>query len=350
MRAFALLAVISISVSSAHASKWSGANDPAIMDGNFVYELARLPIQGELPRRPWSETYWASAKGSINIRWNLAEPEGFGYHSPGRAELLGMDPASRLAYLKTLAPSEKYDIFMGRYDYPLREEVSGIATPRARWWSGICDGWSIAASQFAEPQPITLTNADGIEVPFGSSDIKGLMAFHAMMHFKTPTKQVGLRCFGVGKIFGSAGCSDINPGALHVILANRIGLQQKQLIVERDPGHQIWNQPVYGFQFHVLGSASPEEGARGVHVRGTLFYTDELEQSQWEPVTGTKNFVEGKIQLDYILDLDNQGRIIGGSWLDGSDRPDFVWFPTETFKFGSEMEGLNRIYKPVGTP
>lgn len=341
------LVLLSVFVSQfAWADRWNSSNDPAIMDEGFVYELDRLPLIAELPIRPWSETYWPSAEGSINIRWNLEEPVGFGYRSPTREEVRSMS----LEQLKTLSPAEKYDIFMGRYDYPLRDEVDTIATPRARWWSGICDGWSIAATQYAEPQPVTLPNPDGVLVPFGSSDIKGLMSFYAVHYFEFNTKQVGLRCHKASRLIGAASCNDINAGALHVILANQIGLKKQAFIAERDRSNQIWNQPVYGYQFQIVGSARAKAGVRGVHVRGTLYYTDELDKSQWEPVTGTAAFVEGKMELDYVLDLDSSGRIIGGSWNGKSLGPDFVWLPTSELKFGSEMDGLNRLYKPVGAP
>lgn len=328
---------------SASAFRWNGANDPAIMGEDFVYELDRLPTQAELPRRPWSETYWPANKGSINIRWNQARPVGFGYRSPTRAEVRAMTQEQ----LKALAPSEKYDIFMGRYNYPLRDEVSEIAWPGARYWAGICDGWSVAAIQYAEPQPVTLPNPDGILVPFGSSDIKGLMSYYAARHFDYGgTHQVGLRCKQVSRLLGFNSCADMNAGSVHVILANMIGLKKQAFIAEIDPGKEIWNQPVYGFKFQLLGSAEPDAGARGVRVKGTLIYTDELDNSQWEPVTGTSSFAEGKLELDYVLDLDSAGRIIGGRWT-GKRGPDFAWFPSNQLRFEGDLDGLNRLYRPV---
>jgi hypothetical protein len=338
-----VLSMVMGATSGAWAARWNAVNDPAIMDENFVYDFARLPLKAELAERPWSETYWPSQQGSINLRWNLKEPDGFGYASPTKEQAQRMT----LEELKTLAPSEKYDLLMGRYDYPLKREVTGIATPRAREWSGLCDGWAIAALHYREPAPVTLTNPDGIAIPFGSSDVKGLMSYHAARHFETRTKQVGTRCFKAARWVGAASCADINPGSLHVILANQIGLKKQGFVVERDAGHEVWNQPAYGYAFQVVGSAKPEEGARAVRVKGTLYYTDELDNSLWEPVTGTKDFVEGKIEMDYIVDLDSNGQIIGGSWVSGSDRPDFVWLPVSQLVFGQEMDGLNRIYKPI---
>ena len=96
---------------SAIADQWNSSNDPAIMDPNFVYQLKQLPTEGKLDNTPWSETYWASKQGSINLRWNQPNPIGFDYHSPSREEVMGMTREQ----LTHLAPSEKYDIYMGRY-------------------------------------------------------------------------------------------------------------------------------------------------------------------------------------------------------------------------------------------
>src|SRR4051812_35238883 len=101
--------IVSIGSQSAIADRWNGSNDPAIMDSNFVYNYKQLPAEGRLDFTPWSETYWASKQGSINIRWNQPTPVGFNYHSPTRAEAMSMSREQ----LARLAPSEKYDLFMG---------------------------------------------------------------------------------------------------------------------------------------------------------------------------------------------------------------------------------------------
>ncbi len=55
---------------------------------------------------------------------------------------------------RALAPSEKWDIFNGRYDYPVRNEVNRYASPSRPTWEGICDGWAGAAMNHDEPLPI----------------------------------------------------------------------------------------------------------------------------------------------------------------------------------------------------
>lgn len=336
-----MTALTTLTLTSAQASKWNGANDPAIMDPNFVYQLSRLPLEGKLPIIPWSETYWPSKQGSINVRWNQETPQGFSLRSPSKTEVATMTREQ----LARLAPSEKYDIYMGRYDYPLKSRVNGIATPSAKWWSGLCDGWSWAALQYVEPMAVDAKNPDGITVPFAASDIKGLMSYTAISYEHVESRQVGSRCTGVGRIFGGGACADINAGALHVILANQIGLKKQGFVTERDPGNQIWNQPTYGFKFLMMGSAKSKDGAYGVRVQGTLFYTDELEKPEWLPVVGTEKFVEGKLEMDYILDIDAQGNIIGGEFI-SKDVPDFVWLPMNKLEFKGEMEGINSLYIP----
>jgi len=340
---FTLLACFQlfISVQNSRAERWNAQNDPTIMATDLVFNLKQLPSAGKLDRTPWSETYWASKKGSINLRWNTEKQEGFRYESPTRSQVMRMSKAQ----LAGLAPSEKYDLFMGRYDYPLKKEVDGIASPFAKWWSGLCDGWSLAALQYAEPKPVDMVNPDGIVIPFGSSDVKGLMSYAAARHFDVETRQVGGRCSTTGRIFSTPGCEDINAGALHIVLANMIGIRKQGFVTERDPSNQIWNQATYGFESHFMGSAKPEAGSSGIRVHTTLIYVDELEESSWEPVVSSGKNVEGKMELDYILDLDYQGNIIGGKYL-SEIHPDFVWLPINRLEFKNNLDGLERIYQP----
>ncbi len=230
---------------------------------------------------------------------------------------------------------------MGRYDYPLYHEARSYGNPGAPDWHGICDGWAIAAIQYAEPASVMMVNPDGVIVPFGSSDVKGLMSFAAAIHFESEPRQVGIKC-----TWWSRGCGDVNAGTMHVVLANQIGMKKQGFVTERDAGSQIWNQPTYGFEFKLLGSTSSSSGDHGVKVHGTLYYTDELEDSSWEPVVGTPKFKFDKIEMDYILDLDATNNIIGGTWINGSDHPDFMWLPTKKLEFTEGLAGINKIYQP----
>jgi hypothetical protein len=328
------------------AEVWDGYNNPSRFDigHHYLYGLNELPTQSQLAALPWSETYWPSNKGSINVRWNTAVPDGFNYTPPTYVQAKQMT----LEQLTHLSPSEKYDLYRGDYSYSLWREVKQHANPMASEWVGMCDGWSIASIQYAEPNSVTLMNPDGILIPFGSSDVKGLMSYAAEFHFSRNTVQVGRKCTTANpqNPTQTEACADVNAGALHVILSNQIGIDKTPFITERDPGTPIWQQPTFGYEFHLLGSApSGVAGAHGEEVHAILYYTDDPNESYWNPVLGTPEFHSNQITMDYILDLDKNERIVGGSWMPGSDHPDYVWLPLNHLVFSGIMTDVQKVYQ-----
>ena len=153
---------------------------------------------------------------------------------------------------------------------------------------------------------------------------------------------MGKRCYKA--MFGMGGCKDMNPGAMHVILTNQIAGKNEGFVGEVDPGNEIWNQPVFDYEFAVLGSAASRHSANAVHVKMKMIYADELDQSSWEPVVGTVKFQRGERSYEYILELDAQGKITGGEWI-SKDHPDFFWKANNAPEFKGEFEGLKQIYK-----
>ncbi len=329
----------------AHADTWDSYNDPSKFDSNYEYRFSALPLNASLSdeTRPWSESYWPRNKGSINLRWNSPSHEGFDYRSPSAQEVKSMS----LAQLAQLSPSEKYDLARGLYDYPLTTHVAAVNAKRdAKDYEGICDGWTASSIQFREPKPVVITNPDGIIIPFGSSDVKALMSYHAAFNVDLGPVLIGRYCMGgLGIGTNSARCADINPGTYHVILANEIGLKKQAFASDVEIGKETWNQPIYGFEFEVRGSAS-SNAPKALLIHAKLKYTDELDQSQWEPVTGTSNFLGGVQESDYILEMDSNDRIIGGSWISKYVHPDLFWKPTKKITFTGEFEFLNQIYQP----
>jgi hypothetical protein len=323
----------------AKADPWNEVNDPAIMDTAYEYNFAKLPLNADLPKKPWAETYWESALGSINIRWNEATPDGFKYALNNRAQVMQMTRDE----LAELSPSEKWDLYLGHYDYPLHHVIDGIANPHTASWHGMCNGWSMSAVQFDEPQPKDLKNPDGVMIPFGSSDIKGLLSYYAQFEADVKVNYVGGQCHpGLGHLFHDDACADINPGAMHVVLANQLGLKKQAFMMDRDPGPQIWNQPVYGFTSTVTGSAV-SKAAQGVQVHTSILYTDELDKSSWTAVGNTPQFTHDTLEMDYILDLDASGNIVGGSYINGSDHPDLFWQPQGPVTFQGDFVQLKNL-------
>src|SRR5690606_23843040 len=124
---------------------------------------------------------------------------------------------------------------------------------------------------YPEPEKTVVTNKDGIKVPFGSSDVKALLAMHDSYNSKGWNARVGERCSANGKVPGEAypdkdkypnppskeqaeapECQDINAGSFHIILANMIGINSHGFVAEVDRFADVWNQPVTAYSSKVV--------------------------------------------------------------------------------------------------
>jgi len=338
-----ILGVLLTSTAPTRASPWDGYNNPARFDSTYEYQFSSLPLRGTVHPVdiPWSESYWPRNKGSLNLRWNSPGQEGFGYRSPRYEEVHKMSRNE----LSQLSPAEKFDLARGLYTYPFSTYIAKVMAKRnAKDFEGICDGWTASAIQFKEPLPIDYPNPDGLIIPFGSSDIKALISYVAAYHTNLGSILVGRYCVTFG--FGSR-CSDINPGSLHVILGNEIGLRKTPFAADVEIGRETWNQPVFAYEFEILGSAG-SSSAKGYLIQGKMHYTDELEISRWEPVTGTEYFMRAAQDLKYVVELDAQDRIVGGYWVEGSNHPDLFWKATKPILFEGDFSILKDLYRPIG--
>ena len=98
------------------------------------------------------------------------------------------------------------------------------------------------------PEPQHAVTINGVTFEVG--DIKALM-----QNVFDPTSAVmlGGRCNSQGdhaRRHGSANdeCADVNPGALHVMMTNFLGLDQLPLVEDRTANYEVWNQPVVGYE------------------------------------------------------------------------------------------------------
>ena len=188
MKNIALLLVL-FSITT-HASSWDEVNSPANMNRNYDYSFSNLPLSGSLDQKnmPWSDNYWESDWGGISLRWKsltddqldpdqavpVDKPSLFSYVPPTKSQVKTMTKDQ----LAELSPAEKYDILMGRYDYPTVKSERARTGPEMKEWQGICHGWVPAAINNAEPSPTEAVNADGVTVPFGATDLKGLLSYY----------------------------------------------------------------------------------------------------------------------------------------------------------------------------
>ncbi|MFL5785297.1 MAG: hypothetical protein ACJ76H_11840 [Bacteriovoracaceae bacterium] len=383
-----LLCSALLMATNAFALRWDPSNNPSnmtrIAKGPMLTTFSDLPLAATLTdnRYAWSETYWPSNLGGIAYRWNHPDPQPFKYHLNTKEELKAMSQAQ----LAQLSPAELYDIAQGDYNYTLTRKVLSQFTTHDLWWEGICHGWSQGAANYPEPAPVVVTNRDGIQVPFGSSDVKGLIAMHEAFNFGGTSGFVGKRCAVRGKVpgeedprdgqvpipspedYNSPACSDMNAGAFHVVTANMIGIYSRSFVADIDRLNDVWNQPIYGYESAIKSEepVTPEQRLTGVErrVRVTTKFTYGEELKFWsaefaaqglhnfvskEPVTGTIHQEFRHKDYEYILELDGAGKIIGGEWVTET-RPDFMWIFERAPKFKNgrmPLAGLNAIYRPV---
>ncbi len=306
---------------------WKEDSDPSNFDASYVKNFYSLPREGTVKHFPWTSTFFPSSLGGIAYRPQTEETP-FRYRSPSREEVMKMSLAER----ERLSPAEKYDIWLGRFDYPTVYYELGRTTPKDPDWAGLCHGWAPSAINFHEPRDVTLVSKDGIEVPFTSYDIKAYLSYYQGEHGENEAKFLGIRCNGSGRGISKfrPSCRGVNAGAFHVAVTNEIGIRKKSFVFDRDPSYQVWNQPAVSYTYKIvkekkgrfIGSAKGTK--KRVFIKMSLIYTDEVGDSDWAALSsrGLKNV--DTISYYYRLELDKHGQILGGKWK-SSMRPDFLW-------------------------
>jgi len=362
---------------------FGGANDPERMAQRMNYRLAELPKKGrrETPvwkdqypeavgvaAPAWADTYWPTYEGSHNARWqgdSILSPvekydAAFNNAAGCATQPAKIDgPGAKAAwdqYYACAGPATKWQskVFQGggelhdgidndgdgKIDIEGDDGVDGIAT----WW-GTCHAWAPAAMLVPEPQhDVTIGN-----VVFSVGDIKALIqnAFDS-----TSAIMLGGRCNAKEithspTVSANDPCSDLNPGALHVVMTNFIGINQLPLVEDRTANFEIWNQPVMGYDVTKQAKITATKanacvGATGnkwtfntaaaqlYEVGMTVQYLTESSASA-TPVGSVDNIRTDRYH--YILELNTAGKIIGGRYCTDSenDHVDFLWTPTGRF-------------------
>jgi hypothetical protein len=362
------------------ADGWGeGANNPDAFAQHLEYHLDQLPKKGfrDTPywkdtypeavgkaEAVWADTYWPATDGSHNARWQDAN---------------------------TKSPLEKYDAafnnapgcdtmpaLYGDGVKPLWDTYNGCAGPAAQWqtenyesiglmhngidddndgvidnygtngidgvqgWWGSCHAWTPASEMVPEPQHAIDLNGVHFEV----GDVKAIIqnAFDT-----TSAVMLGGRCNDkeiTHDVHGSANdpCSDVNPGAMHVVLANFLGINTLPLIEDRTANYEVWNQPVVGFEITKQDKVSATDANKCVGADGDTWTYNTDAQDLYEVQVTVSYVHEGSasttplgfknnISTDsyhYILEVGSSGKVLGGRWCSDSDTNhiDFLWSPT----------------------
>lgn len=346
----------------------------------YELRLSELPLKGGLPdgRVPWADTNWPGVRGTIAWRWNdpafanelldTDEWPPLPYTPPSEAEVRAM-PREELA---KLSPAEKYDVFMGFFDYPTVNNMVEDADPSTEWWAGICGGWSSAALQYPEPSPRDVIGPSGISVPFGSSDIKALMAlYHEVGYipaalgvehlfdlgevFKEATELHKELAISVGDECGGGECAHPTAAEFHLLLANELGRLGNGFTVDVRADERTYFQPAFAYESTILKEATTTQDgapARSLRFRTVLTTASDIEDvradqsagtmPRWEPRLSKGENVVASHVYEYEIVVSADSRVLASAWV-STDRPDSVFMRRVPAGFGGHLRGLEPI-------
>jgi hypothetical protein len=321
----------------------------------------------KLTESPWSDDYWAIYRGILGCRY--ADPQfsrlnnwkaGFDYVHTHSASSIWQ--SGNAVAINLLSPSEKYDALVGDGAGSLTQQMWSEgkyyydANGTVETWMGICHGWAPAAYMLKRPKhSISVKAADGKALNFYPSDIKALASL-LWANRAGSVRFIGGRCNDknppkdpqTGRNVSSS-CFDTNPGTWHLAMVNQLGASQRSLVLDVTYDYEVWNQPVYGYQYSyfnpqtLAATSVPTQAKVSVQqftrdkfkrfrspltrsiigIRMQVRYVVETMPAQRASDSQTQDAIT-TVEYQYDLELDVNNRIIGGEWYTNR-HPDFLW-------------------------
>ncbi len=336
------------------AEEWGSGDDPDGFGTGMVYEASALPRTGAAAQTPWAGHYWPTAEDSINNRWNGATTDSPAAKYGKAFGVTGVEDAVSATFGidgrdgAACTDDSACDLDAGEMCAIRRGATEGKCLPT---WEGICHAWAPAAIMLAEPKHAATYNG----VTFKVQDVKALVS---IMYDDTSSKSVSLRCEADESTIPvdsngrptARACKDTNAGTWHLIATNYLGLKQKAFVYDRTWDDEVWNQPVRSYsitRYEPITAAAANKLITGattgsttyaynrdaaslVRVHMDLKYIAESPASKDGNLAATISRYTRTDKLDYVLELDAAGKVIGGEWFGASktDHPDFLWLPT----------------------
>ena len=322
--------------------------------------------------RPWSSSFFPSWLGSDSGRWSEGRPRLvwrtlFGFRPPSEREAKSWasaaaagDPAAR-DRLFTLAPVEKVDLVLGRYDFPATtESLTHSHNGHPRYWHGRCNGVATASLFAAEPSRVVdVIGVDGTRVQFHPNDVKALLA---VAYFDAPAERaIGSTCKVIG--FDPGATCSMNPATLVVALVNRLGIAKQSFLVDVHATIAKQYYAVAGARVHVVRDRHPIGGTPidaalaprasalvDVEIELTLSSTKLPYAPADQRIDDTRYRKVGVVPVvrryEATLVIDRDSALIGGRWRgDPPDGPDTILLasPEPSLREGDRLVAAERI-------
>lgn len=281
------------------AEAWSAADDPSGFSTDLEKDLTKLPQAGEATNVPWAANYWPVYQDSINSKWDGA---GTDSATTKYAKAFGYDPKTvedkvsqyhgidSQSFRKTCTTSSDCSE-AGDGSCSIRAgETEGRCIPT---WFGICHAWAPLA--ILKPEPLHEVEYNG--VTFKVNDIKALTT---LVYNRTRTRFVSTRCNtdssdvhfdNYGRPTGvDIECRDTNPGTLHMLLTNYLGLKGESFVEDRTWDDEVWNQPIRGYRVTKQDVVSARDANELVGVTSAGGQSEEasgtVAKSEWFHMNG----------------------------------------------------------------
>ncbi len=265
------------------------------------------------------------------------------------------------------------------------------------WW-GHCNGWASYATseplgfprrdvrvRFEGNRIVECTDGNNAEcVLWRMADIEAMMT---ELYFSDEATFSGRRCNtspddierdGDGRPT-DVSCRDLNPGAFHTAIVGMFGRGARNLvtgetggrpafIIDHNWDHEIWNFPVVRYEIveqadvteaqaqDLVGAAGSDyqwnaSAARFRRIKLAYWMiSDSVGPTELLRRADTRAIDPVRVELNYVLELDAQNRILGGEWIDdpsvswGEDskllHPDFMWMALDHQGPGENADDL----------
>ncbi|NRD75326.1 peptidase [Shewanella sp. VB17] len=345
-----------------------------------IYEIdQQIPRKHRLPVQPWSDSYWPIYSGGLAFRYadrDLQQTSPQNWKEYFDFSTVTKPVSDYIGYVrKDLSPAEKYDLLVGDEKFNLTKKnwQAGQAYYDKNWpvqrWEGYCHGWAPAAYMMSRPaKTITVQDASGEDLTFYPADIKALgtllwasgsyaqNVIGGRCNIQNPKKDAN------GRILDQ-NCFDNNPGSWHIAVLNQIGLNERSLVMDATYDFQVWNQPILSYDVTYF---NPQTGRHYANLSQAIVSREQYTQDKFEDYRSplatqfvgvkmnlrymaetnprnreydsTRNDASSLVSYHYDLELNNDGKIIGGEWFSNM-HPDFLWSVKKGAKVRSRYNG-----------
>jgi hypothetical protein len=241
---------------------------------------------------------------------------------------------------------EKYDKAAGTGDAATQWELESVKAYAHIGWAGHCNGLAAASVMVEEPmKSVTYNN-----VTFTTEDTKALL----VESWQGSGSIIGDRCdqrlitYDLYGRIQQDECRDVNPATFHLAVTNYLGFFGKAIIADVDNSQAVWNYVIDSFTVQEKTWMSQNEAAW--KVQGSSAYAFNAEATDFVYIKMSVNYAQFAVRTyEYILELNQKGKIIGGEWVGSSkkEHPDFIWRPSDPRPENPnlDLKLINTIYK-----